>query len=131
MSETDDAAEILALEASIYGDPSSLRDLDHVLAPQFREVLGSGETVSREQVLQRLAASPLVVDSYPVDDARVDVYGDVAVSTGLATLHGRLPRADGTEQPVVRRSRFVHIWVRADDGWQVVYAQGTASSAQR
>ncbi len=125
MSERDHAAEILALEASIYDDPMNRHNVDHLLAPEFREVLETGETVCRETVLERLAASPLIVDSYPVDDARVDVYGDVAISTGLATLHGRLPRTDGTDQQVVRASRFVHVWVRTDDGWHVVYAQSS------
>lgn len=133
MADTDDAArtateEILALEARIYSDPSSRHDIDHLLAPDFWEVSASGEKTSRDELLQRLAANPMIVDSYPIDDTRVDVYGDVAISTGHATLHGRLPLAEGGEKPIVRTSRFVHVWVRTNDVWQTVFAQASPSA---
>jgi hypothetical protein len=134
MAEIDDAAhsateEILALEAQIYGDPSSRHDIDHLLAPEFWEVSASGEKTSRHELLRRLAANPMIVDSYPIDDTQVEVYGDVAISTGRAALHGRLPLADGSEKQVVRTSRFVHVWVRTEaGGWQTVFAQASPST---
>lgn len=125
----DDAArqEVLDLEASIYADPTSRQNLGHVLASEFWEVSAEGEGVTRETVLARLAASPLIVDDYPVDDTRVEVYGDVAISTGRSVLYGRMPHADGTEQSVVRSNRFVHVWVRRDGTWQTVFAQNSES----
>lgn len=120
----DDAArrEVLDLEATIYADPSSRHAVAHLLAPEFWEVSASGEKVNRQMVLERLAASRLIVDDYPVDDTRVEVYGDVAISTGRSVLHARLPLEDGTEQQVVRANRFVHVWVRSDGSWQTVFA---------
>ena len=136
MSEPSDEntaaeAEILALEASIYGNPSARHDVGHLLAPEFWEVTEAGDKVDRELLMERLAANPMIVDSYPVEDTRVDLYGDVAISTGHATLHGRMPMEDGGEKEIVRPSRFVHIWVRHGDTWKVVYSHSSASSAPR
>lgn len=132
MSEHDDRArdEILALEAAIHSDPSARHEVEHLLAPEFWEVTASGEKVSRGALLDRLANSPLIVDAYPVDDTRVDVYGDVAVSTGRAALRGRLQVAGGEEQAVVRTSRYVRVWVRTDGVWHTVYAQSSPSPEQ-
>lgn len=125
----DDAArqEVLDLEAGIYADPTSRQNLGHLLAPEFWEVSATGEKVTRDTVLARLAASRLIVDDYPVDDTRVEVYGDVVISTGRSVLHGRMPLADGTEQPLIRSNRFVHVWVRRDGNWQTVFAQNSDS----
>ena len=76
-------------------------------------------------LLDRLSTSPLIVDSYPIDDTRVNIYGDVAISTGRAVLHGRMPTGDGAQQPVVRATRYVHVWVRRHGEWQTVFAQNS------
>lgn len=131
MADRDDdiaRQEILALEAAIYDNPSTRHEIDHLLAPEFWEVSASGEKTGRAELLERLAANPMIIDSYPIDDTRVDVYGDMAVSTGRATLRGRLQLADGTEQAIVKGSRFVHVWVRAGTSWQTVYAQASPTS---
>lgn len=128
MSAADDAREVLELENKIYADPMSRHNVGHLLAPEFWEVSATGEKVTREMVLQRLAASPLVVDEYPVNDTRVEIYGDVAISTGRSVLRGRMPLADGSEKALERTNRFVHVWVRRDGTWQTVFAQNSDSA---
>jgi len=124
---SDDAArrEVLELEAAIYADPMSRHNVGPLLAPEFWGVSPAGEKVARETVLERLASSPVIVDEYPVDDARVDVYGDVAISTGRAVFRGHLVEEGGTRRQIERASRFVHVWVRSDGKWQTVYAQSS------
>ena len=93
----EDAArrEVLELEAKIYADPMSRHNVGPLLAQEFWDVSPAGEKVTREAMLERLAANPVIVDEYPVDDTRVDVYGDVAISTGHAVLRGRLIQEGG------------------------------------
>lgn len=116
---------VLALEASIYDNPADRANVAHLLAPEFWEVSPSGEKVTREMVLERLAANPMIVDEYPVNDTRVDVYGDVAISTGRTVLRGRIPQKGGTEKHIERVNRFAHVWVRRDGVWQTVFAQNS------
>ncbi len=127
METADDVArrEVLALEAKIYTNPSSRANVGHMLAPEFWEVSSTGERVTREMVLERLAANPMIVDDYPVNDTRVDMFGDVAISTGRTVLRGRLAQKDGTEKQIERTNRFVHVWVRRDGTWQTVFAQNS------
>ena len=117
--------EVRELEERIYNDPSNRANVGHLLAPEFWEVSPSGEKVTRATVLERLAANPMIVDSYPRDDTKIEVYGDMAISTGRATLKGRLPQADGTEKTIVRSNRYAHVWVRRDGVWQTVFAQNS------
>ena len=126
----DDAArrEVLELEAKIYADPMSRHNVGPLLAHEFWDVSPAGEKVTREAMLERLAANPVIVDEYPVDDTRVDVYGDVAISTGHAVLRGRLVQEGGKEKEIVRATRFVHVWVRTDGAWQTVYAQSSPAT---
>ena len=93
----EDAArrEVLELEAKIYADPMSRHNVGPLLAQEFWDVSPAGEKVTREAMLERLAANPVIVDEYPVDDTRVDVYGDVAISTGHAVLRGHLIQEGG------------------------------------
>lgn len=120
--------EVLELEAKIYADPTSRQNLGNVLAPEFWEITAAGEKVTRDTMLGRIAGNPLIVDAYPVDDTRVEVYGDVAISTGRSELRGRIPLADGTERQLVRANRFVHVWVKRDGTWQTVYAHSSDSA---
>ena len=117
--------EIRELEESIYSDPSNRANVGHLLAPEFWEVSPRGEKVTRAMVLERLAANPMIVDEYPRDDTKIEVYGDTAISTGRATLKGRRPQSDGTEKTIVRSGRYAHVWVRRDGVWQTVFAQNS------
>ena len=125
MSAEQDAREVQELENTIYNDPSNRANVGHLLAPEFWEVSPSGEKVTRATVLERLAANPMIVDAYPRDDTKIEVYGDMAISTGRATLKGRMPQADGTEKVIVRSNRYAHVWVRRHGTWQTVFAQNS------
>ena len=117
--------EVRELENTIYNDPANRANVGHLLAPEFWEVSPSGEKVTRAMVLERLAANPMIVDAYPREDIKIEVYGDTAISTGRATLKGRLPQADGTEKTIVRSNRYAHVWIRRGGVWQTVFAQNS------
>lgn len=117
--------QVLALEAQVHANPSSRHDVGHLLANEFWEVSATGEKVTRDALLERLESSPIIIDDYPLDDTRVDVYDDVAISTGRAVLRGRIPLKDATEQVIERSNRFVHVWVKRGGTWQTVFAQNS------
>ena len=117
--------QVLALEAQVYANPSSRHNVGHLLADEFWEVSATGEKVTRDVLLERLESSPIIIDDYPLDDTRVDVYDDVAISTGRTVLRGRMPLKDATEQVIERSNRFVHVWVKRGDTWQTVFAQNS------
>lgn len=134
MPEPDDQIEaataertILELERQIYSRPMLRHDVARYLSDDFWEVSEQGVKTDKPTVLSNLAASPLIVDDYALDDTRVQVFGHVAISTGRSVLSARLPQPDGTETPVVRPSRFVHVWVRDDGVWRTVYAHNSAA----
>ncbi len=120
--------DILDLEARIYTDPNHRDDVAKYLAPGFWEVSENGDKTDRATVLEHLAASPVIIDQYPVDDARVQVFGNVAISTGRSVLKARIPQPDGTERPLVRATRFVHVWVHEAGVWQTVYAHNSTAT---
>lgn len=121
------AREIFELERSIYARPTERHDVADHLADDFWEVSEHGIKADRATVLANLAGSPLIVDDYPLDDTRVQVFGRVAISTGRSVLRARISRPDGTETPVVRPTRFVHVWVRDDGVWRAVYAHNSSA----
>ena len=92
---------------------------------EFWEVSATGEKVTRDVLLERLESSPIIIDDYLLDDTRVDVYDDVAISTGRTVLRGRMPLKDAAEQVIERSNRFVHVWVKRGDTWQTVFAQNS------
>lgn len=122
------AREVLELERAIYTRPTERHDVADHLADDFWEVSERGTKVDKATLLSNLANSPLIVDDYPLDDTRVQVYGNVAISTGRSVLRARRPQPDGSETPVVRATRFVHIWVHDGGVWRTVYAHNSAAS---
>ena len=121
------AREVLGLETRIYADQDHRRDIAKYLASDFWEVSENGDKTDRATVLEHLAASPVIIDEYPVDDARVQVFGNVAISTGRSVLKARVPQPDGTERPLIRSTRFVHVWVHEAGVWQTVYAHNSTA----
>lgn len=119
--------EVLRLEQQIYNQPTRRHDVADYLAEEFWEVSEHGDIVDKATLLSNLARSPLLVDEYPIDETRVQVFGNVAISTGRSVLKARVPQADGTERPLVRSTRFVHVWVHDGGVWQTVYAHNSTA----
>jgi hypothetical protein len=93
-------------------------DFERMMAPEFREVGASGRPYDRELVLRTLEER----HAAPFDDpweVREFVCQRLDVRLYLATyllLQGE------------RRSRRATLWRREDEGWKIVYHQGTLAS---
>ncbi|NIF02432.1 DUF4440 domain-containing protein [Pantoea sp. Acro-805] len=104
------------LECSLNGDKRNDRDwLEHLLHPEFREIIRSGMMVNRSDTIMSLlsekTASPILSS-----DFRLNIMG-----RGNAILLYRTSDADGS-RPVLRSS----YWIRSEKGlWALFYHQGT------
>jgi hypothetical protein len=113
----DVAAELAAREP-IFHHPefgTTRRDFERMMATDFWEVGASGRTYSREFVLDALEQRHRqpVVEELQVSDFRCQ---RLAEDHFLATY--RLDQSG-------RLSRRATLWRRTDDGWKIVYHQGT------
>jgi hypothetical protein len=59
--------------------------------------------------------------TFDVDDVAVRIYGDTAVVTGRSTPKGRNAKGE----PIRGQYRFLRVWVKRQDQWQVVAFEGT------
>jgi ribonuclease HI len=92
------------LDPAVRARPEAVRALLH---PEFAEIGASGRTWDRESIVAALEADP---------------GGETAVSDLGASLV-----ADGVALVTyaTEGSKRSSLWVRADDGWQVRFHQGT------
>ena len=91
------------------------------LARDFRTVLGSGQVMSRDQVIEHVRRSP------PALDVRLD-QGDVRTypNAAVATVTQSFARRSGGRS----RLRISDVWIRSDDGrWVVVHSHETPLAA--
>jgi hypothetical protein len=98
------ALELRLLEPAVRADPDAVGRLLH---PDFREFSVSGGVWDRTAVLAALAADP--GHGLRVSDMRADTVSDGVV---LVTY-------------VTERTRRSSLWVLGDDGWRVLFHQGT------
>lgn len=111
------------LEASLHRPEvrRSRQRLDELLHPEFEEVGRSGRSWPREGIIEMLIKG--VVDSAVVaqDHKVVELQPGVV----LLTYRSAHLQSDGTSASHTLRSS---IWVKARDGWQMRYHQGTPSA---
>lgn len=79
-----------------------------------------GSELSRAEFLQNIAAFPGQILSVEGSELRVNVYGDVAVLTGLQTSRARLE--DGTEH--TSTVAFTDVFVKQRGRWRLSLAYG-------
>ncbi|MCP5185724.1 MAG: nuclear transport factor 2 family protein [Pseudomonadales bacterium] len=110
--------ELMLQEAGTRADRAALARLLH---PRFREFGRSGRTYTREAVLSELPAASAPV-SYHAEAFEVKaVSADAALLTyrsGVLGMDGRIG------QQALRSS----LWVHGDDGWQLLFHQGTPAA---
>ena len=108
------AARLLALELQLM-DPVFRKDqaaVSSLLAEDFREFGSSGRVWSREAILDLLATEP----SRPVpkvEDFRIQPLTADAVLVTYRTI-----------RPEIQANRS-SIWIQNEEGWQVLFHQGT------
>ena len=121
--EKDLLSHLIALEAelhhhSILCSPARLEVLLH---PQFHEVGQSGSPYSRETVIRYLASCH---EAPPTRSAN-HALQMIGTQQALLTYVSALPHPSGDTAYTWRSS----IWVNENDGWQLIYHQGTPASA--
>jgi ketosteroid isomerase-like protein len=86
------------------------------LAADFVCIESNGTLLDKAQFLQQTAAGP-GVQSYQLEEARIRIFGDVALVHGKGTF----TRLDGT----TGTSRYTDVYARVDGDWKAVSAQIT------
>ena len=114
-AEVRAAQEIMLLEEQ-WGRALSRRDtafFARILADEFVST-GGEELRSKAEVIRELSAARGPLPAPNLRSARVRIYGDVAVVTGLATF-------EGAKGPAAPLTRFSEVWVRRGGSWQAVH----------
>jgi len=123
-AELERVARELAEREPVFHRPrvgTSRGDFAAMMADDFWEVGASGTKYSREvvlDVLERRAASPTQERSIVTD------FACRPVEQGTYLVTYQLEQEDG------RRSRRASLWKRAEDGWKILYHQGTLIPAR-
>ena len=89
---------------------------DQHLSDEFICIESNGSLLDKTQFLRQTAEGP-GVRSYQLQEARIRVFGDVALVHGMGTF----TRLDGT----TGTSRYTDVYARVDGTWKAVSAQIT------
>lgn len=109
--------EARRVAAMLDGDIAALKALLH---PSVAWIHSAGARDSRESLLQRIATGELRYMSIESRDVETRHDGDLGTVTGRADIVAELA---GT---ILRSANlYVGIWVRGDDGWQLIQLQST------
>ncbi|WP_328811397.1 nuclear transport factor 2 family protein [Rhodococcus sp. NBC_00294] len=109
---------VIGLEKALL-DPatrSSQTELDRLLDPSFEEIGASGRLWTRREIVAALIDAP---ESEPIESANFNGrrIADDMVHLTYETRHGG------------RHARRSSLWRRADDGWKLLFHQGTPIQA--
>ncbi len=122
-TSTDDIADhILEIERSIMSaiKAKDATALSSFLTEEFIYRTHFGAEADKDQFLQSIATFPVEVLSLRGEELRVDVFGDVAVLTGVQRAEARLPD-HAPEESVVA---FTDVLVRRDGRWLMALTYG-------
>jgi ketosteroid isomerase-like protein len=97
-----------------------LRTLERIWADGYVFTNSRGMLVTKAQRLENLRTGATAIEDLDVQDVRVRVYGDAAVSTARIALKGRY---SGKE--AIGGYRTTAFWVKTPGGWQMVANQQT------
>jgi ketosteroid isomerase-like protein len=111
-------AEDEFFEALLRGDGTAL---EAVLTPDFLLIdVMSGSEIPRDVLVALVGSRQLRFESVERIDSLVRQYGDTAVVTGQTRMRGVFG-----DQRFEAHSRYTHVYVRNEQGWQLASAQGT------
>ncbi len=100
---------------------TTLSDYEHVMAPDYWEVGASGRRYSRDIILCTLSQNS------PVDAASADWQ---CSGYGLRRLGPETYLLTYTLRQASRLTRRATIWQSTQEGWRILYHQGTIVSAE-
>ena len=111
----DSHARIEALEQVWHA--SDAAQIEPILAPDFERRMPNGEIWNRERQLAWLSTRPPAPGfTHRFESMTIDIDGDTAVATGIATLVS-------AEGAVVDRNAFTDVYVRRDGAWRLRSAE--------
>ncbi len=115
--------ELQALEVELHhpGVRCSRERLEQLLHPEFHEVGRSGRAYNRETIVNFLASQ----ESQPV--VRSEEFSVVLLAPGVALLTYRSAHAE-QDARLVNHTLRSSVWLKASQGWQLRYHQGTAAA---
>jgi len=97
------------------------KTLDRVLSRDFLMIdVMTGSEVSKAALLEAIEARSLRFEHIDRAELKVRDFGKTAVITGRTRMFGSY-----AGQPFRVNSRYSHVFVRGDDHWEMVSAQGT------
>jgi len=76
----------------------------------------------KDKMIDRIKSGDLKLTSDTVDDLSVHVYGNAAVTTGTATISGKIAGKSVNNQKL----RFTRVWVKHNGQWMSAALQQTA-----
>ena len=123
-AHTDDAAIVsgldIAYQAAVKRNDADT--MDQILHEQYALVLGSGQVVSREELLDSARSGEYEFEIQDEDPGTqvVRVWGDTAVVTARLRIKGRK-----SGDPFERLLWFSDTYVRTPDGWRYAFAQAS------
>ncbi len=116
------AEELISLERA-WADAVVKRDvaaLERIEAEEMVSTDPEGTVRTKAQDLANVKGDTNKIESFTVDDMKVQTHGETAVVTGRATIKGQAP---GLPAGVFR---FTDTFVKRDGRWQCVATQATA-----
>ena len=112
------AAEQQFFNSLIGGDVGAL---DRILSDDFLLIdVMTGSEVRKPDLLAVLRSGQLKFEAIEPIESQVRHYGFTAVITGRTEMSGRFG-----ETPFKASSRYTHVFVKDQDQWRLVSAQGT------
>jgi hypothetical protein len=100
----------------------SAADLESVLSENYRCVSPLQPDQNRAEFIRVLVSMPLMVKSITCDNLQVDVWGDVAVLTGVQVANMRFSSGEG----VIDRIAITNVFNRVDEEWQMVLSHAVS-----
>jgi ketosteroid isomerase-like protein len=122
MKSFDTAEPILEIERSIMAaiKAKDTAALAPMLADEFIYRTHFGAEADKRQFLESIVSFPVEILSLRGDELNVDMFGDVAILTGVQRAEARLPDHAPEESAVA----FTDVFVRRDGRWLMALAYG-------
>jgi len=114
--------ELLSIERRFFdGLMTKVDEVDQLMADDslLVDVL-SGSEVTKSELLTVLRSGQLKFEKIEPLSSRVRFYADTAVITGTTEMSGRF-----ADESFAVSSRYTHVYVKSQDRWYLVSAQGT------
>ncbi len=108
---------VLALEQALAdaAQANDVRAIERLEAPEFVSTSAGGKVTTRADDLAQVAAAAIAYSPLAVDERRVRIYGDTAIST----FHVRYTY-EYQGATYRREQRYTNTWIRRGGAWQVV-----------